>query len=95
MSTNLDWYQIKRGIPVPKPRGKGGGGGYNSLYPFADMEIGDCFDAPRDLGMRGPRDTRQCSIKTAARAWSERHAQHTLFQTSLIDSERVRCWRIA
>lgn len=86
-------FVIKKGIPAPARRNKGGPG-RKALYPFAEMDVGDCFDAPRDMGSNGPRDKRANSINTAARDWSIRNNPMAVFQTCLVNDAFVRCWRI-
>ena len=72
--------EIKKDIPAPDKRE------YNS-YPFAKMDVGDCFDAPIE-------DT--VKIRPAATYWSKRHATGVKFTIRVIRDEGVvRCWRLA
>jgi hypothetical protein len=89
-------FEIKKGIPLP-PRTHGGHGkGIPTMYPFPDMEVGDCFDAPRDMGMWRNHDKRQNSISSAASGWISRNSPRAAFTTRLLDDGvTVRCWRIA
>lgn len=80
-------FRIIRNVP-PLERAR--------TYPFPDMEVGDAFDAPRDLG-KCPRgcDRRQKSINSAACNWARRNNPSARFTTSLIDENTVRCRRDA
>lgn len=87
---------IKNAPPVPeKIRSRG----RPSLYPFAQMAVGDAFDAPRDLGRilnsRGEMtsDKRQTSVSSSACSYARKHGGK--FTVRLIDENTVRCWRIA
>lgn len=65
-------------------------------YPFAKLEVGDAFDAPRDMkSCSTKRDTRQVSILNAARYYSKHYNPEAKFTTRIIDENTVRCWRIA
>ena len=94
-------FEIKKDIPVP-PVSERGVMASKSRYPFRHMEVGDCFDAPRDMPPRmfGPekkykKDGRQHSIYTAARLFAKYHKNGFEFCTKLLDDNTVRCWRTA
>ena len=73
--------------PIAKP---------NAIYPFATMEVGDIFDAPRTMGRYTSRaDARQASIIASAHAWAKRNNPTARFATRIIDEATVRCRRIA
>ena len=79
----------KGGKPMPPERN-----GRAPIYPFHDMEIGDSFDAPRDMGKNEKgSDRRQHAVKCA----SVRHGQMygKDFDVRCIDEYTVRCKRIA
>ena len=71
-------------------------GGQIKIYNFDLMEVGDAFDAPRDLG-RGcnKQDMRQNSIGSSARNWAKKHNPAAKFSVRLYDEHTVRCHRIA
>ena len=55
-------YEIIKNAPPPKNA--------RSKYPFGKMEVGDAFDAPRDMGTGfGGVCKRQSSISNSARQW--------------------------
>ena len=65
------------------------------LYPFADMKVGEHFDAPRDMGTgKNGSDRRQNSIGTSARGYKKRSGSSAKFTIRVIDENTVRCWRI-
>jgi hypothetical protein len=77
----------------PAPARKGGG---VSIYPFAQMEVGDAFDAPRDIGrQKSGNDRRQGIVSACARGYAKKHNPTAKFVTRLIDENTVRCWRVA
>ena len=78
-------FEVNHGEPVPKRR--------YALYPFAQMEIGDHFDAPRDMGKCGRADARQNSLSCSAVYYARGTGKK--FTVRLVDDNVVRCWRIA
>lgn len=83
-------FEIDKDIPVaPRNATK------PATYPFAQMEVGDSFAAPRDLGLYGKIDKRQNIIGASARGYARRHNPSAQFTVRLIDENTVRCWRIA
>ena len=71
-------------------------GGFPSQYPFAKMDVGDAFDAPRDMGStKLGSDKRRASVAGCASSWARSHNSKVKFVTRLIDEHTVRCWRIA
>lgn len=82
----------KEKIPLPTIDNRG----RPSEYPFAQMEVGDSFDAPRDMGNNASgTDKRQNAIGNSARGYAKRHNPTAKFTARLIDENTVRCWRIA
>lgn len=83
-------YKIDRGgKPMPEPYN-----GRPPLYPFHDMEVGDTFDAPRDLGLTtGGSDRRQHILATAAKRHGDTYGKE--FIVRCVDKQTVRCKRIA
>jgi len=93
-------FVIKKGIPIPPSRGGSPGryGGKPCMYPFDQMDIGDCFDAPRDQGVAPApsyADRRQTNIKSHSLYWATRYKPGAKFATRIIDGSIIRCWRIA
>jgi hypothetical protein len=80
-------YKIIKNSPPLARRGK---------YPFAEMEVGDAFDTPRDMGKnaRGS-DMRQQSVANTANYWVKHHNPTAKFRTQLFDADTVRCRREA
>lgn len=70
-------YEIKKGIPIPTSR--------PAKYPFAELEIGDCFDCPID------RPRTRINVSMAAKGFAKRHG--VKFATRKI-GDVVRCWRV-
>lgn len=85
-------FEIIKNAELPPNRGR-----YSaSAYPFAEMGVGDGFDAPRDMGKRqNGTDARQNIISCCARGWAKRHNPNARFTVRLIDENTVRCVRIA
>lgn len=66
-----------------------------ALYPFAQLEVGDGFDAPRDMGkLKSGSDRRQSSIASCASAWTRRRNSNAKFAVRILDENTVRCVRI-
>ena len=83
---------IRRDIPPPIDSGRS----VMRIYPFADMQPGDCFDAPRDMGRDDQgRCKRQRSVLASAAHWKRTRAPDWRFTVRVIDDATVRCWRIA
>ena len=81
-------FEIIKNAEVPKGR--------RSAYPFAQMEVGDGFDAPRDLGTgKNGADKRQNTVSSAARTWARKHSPAAQFTVRLLNETTVRCVRIA
>lgn len=84
-------FEIKKGVPMPKKASSG------AVYNFAGMNVGDCFDAPDDMG----KTKNGCSIRqnvmiSCSRVWAKKCAPERKFTTRTIKEEGViRCWRIA
>lgn len=84
-------YQVKKGKPIRRPR---------SVYPFEEMDVGDYFDAPDDMGHVGKdfaKSARRHSILSSARNYALRHDRWARFTTALLYEEGrsiVRCWRV-
>ena len=71
-------------------------GGRYKIYNFDLMEVGDAFDAPRDMGKgSGNQDKRQASINSCSRLWAKRYNPTAKFTVRLYDEHTVRCHRIA
>ena len=71
-------------------------GGRHAVYPFAQMQVGDSFDAPRDRGDKPNGDDRRRDIiSSCANGWAKKHNPTAKFTTRLIDEKTVRCWRVA
>lgn len=78
----------------PPPPAKGGRG--VSMYPFAELEVGDAFDAPRDgVRTKHGQDRTQVRVARSACAYVSRHAPSKKFTTRLVDEQTVRVWRTA
>lgn len=88
-------FEIIKNAEIPvNPRGRSGD--RTPIYPFAKMEVGDGFDAPRDMGVTGQnRDTRQSRISSCCRLWAKRNNPSAKFTVRLLDENTVRCVRIA
>jgi hypothetical protein len=86
-------FDVIKNCPAPTPLY---GRGRPNLYPFHQMEVGDAFDAPRDLGkQRGGTDRRQNNINNCTVNFRKNHNPDARFTTRLIDENTVRCWRVA
>ena len=78
----------KGGKPMPSRKG-----GRLAIYPFSEMEVGDTFDAPRDMGPdHKGSDKRQHAIRSAASHYTRRHGM--IFEVRCIDENTVRCKRV-
>ncbi len=86
-------YAIEKSIPVPAKR-PGRPRVYE--YPFAGMEVGDSFSAPRDMGQtKNGQDKRQNTIGSCARGYTKRRNPTAKFTVRVVDENTVRCWRVA
>jgi hypothetical protein len=92
-------FQIIKNAPLPE-RGSGSSDraafGTFGGYPFAEMKIGDAFDAPRDMGRtRKGADGRQAHVSKHASTYSSFRDKSFKCATRIIDDNTVRVWRIA
>lgn len=86
---NAPFRIIRNAPPLPPSRP-----GTAPIYPFADLEPGDAFDAPRDMGAdKFGKDRRLSSVQTSARSWAKRHNPDARFSVRCIDQDTVRCRR--
>ena len=87
-------FKIIKNVP-PLGRSQRGGGG-KAMYNFADMEVGNAFDAPRDMGtyMNG-QDKRRSIIISGAYRYCKEHNPTAKFTTILLDDKTVRYRRDA
>ena len=79
---------IRRGVPIPAPFGR-------SVYPFADLAVGDAFDVPRRDRLPDGADRVQRNILAASYAWRKKYGSPARFTVRLLNETTVRCWRIA
>lgn len=80
-------YEIIKNAPPMKPR---------SRYPFADMEVGDAFDVPDDMGVRPKGESgRQNSIGSCSRVWVKKYSPGAKFTIRKQPGGIIRCQRIA
>ena len=84
-------FEIIKNAPTPSVKNRPSG---FKIYKFELMDVGDAFDAPRDMG-RGKQDRRSASIHSAAIRWAKKHNPSAKFTVRLHDENTVRCWRIA
>lgn len=68
---------IEKGIPIPEPIG------HTSIYPFAEMEVGDSFVAPVGRGRAA----------ASAHYWGKKLNRR--FTCRIIDRNSTRIWRIS
>lgn len=81
----------ERKQPRPERQGQ-----TRSLYPFARMQVGQAFDAPRDCGItRRGECKRQRYVCHCARSYALRHNPAARFVTRMVDAQTLRCWRVA
>lgn len=84
-------FVITKGLPIP-PRTKRGPG--TSRYPFAQMEVGDCFDVPVPPTEPQKKVTTRLSSSVTQRhkRAPERFTIRTIRGPSGV---LLRCWRTA
>lgn len=67
-----------------------------AIYPLHEMEVGQAFDAPRDMGLTSSNtDRRAHAVSCAIYMFRRRRNPSAHFTTRLIDDQTVRCWRVA
>ena len=73
------------------------GFGRPTIYPFADMAVGDSFDAPNDMGFTARKCSRRGnSICYCSRGYAKKYNPTAKFTTRTIDDgATIRCWRVA
>ena len=83
---------IKNAELPPKARGSG----RPIIYPFPQMEVGDGFDAPDDMGGKvNGASRRRDLLGSAARFWAKHHNPSAKFATRVMsETGMVRCVRI-
>lgn len=82
-------FDIVKNLPIPAKR-KGNPHGRSSLYPFAEMEVGDClkFEAT------GTKDMNYRRIYNSARSHTRRKDCEYDFRFAQIDDRHFGCWKI-
>lgn len=83
-------FEIIKNAEIPQDRR-----GRQPIYPFAQMEVGDGFDAPRDKGVKGKKDLRLAAIYGAAAGYRAKYNSAAKFAIRILDENTVRCVRIA
>lgn len=87
--------EIKKGVPIPKSRFGAGGAGRPSRYPFAQMEVGDCFDVL--VGDEKP-DTVMRRLRGSSGSWRKRTSAACGFSARVVTENgalAVRVWKTA
>jgi len=92
-------YTIKSGVPLPPSR-RGYSVRGELKYPFAQMEIGDCFDVPlASVKRRGRQATpayAQSQLGVSARYYAKRYDPFAKFTTRVVENgTTIRVWRTA
>ena len=83
-------FEIIKNAPPPPVKAS------SEIYPLASMEVGDAFDAPRDMGKTGNGgDRRQNSISAATQTYRKAHNSVAKFTVRILDADTVRCRRFA
>ena len=83
-------FEIIKNAPPPPVKAS------SEIYPFVSMEVGDAFDAPRDMGKtRTGGDRRQNSINAATQTYRKAHNSAAKFTVRILDADTVRCRRFA
>lgn len=85
--------QIKKGIPLPKSKTFGGRPG---RYPFADMEVEDCFDIPVKAEEEADAVLRR--MRVASASWRKRTNAACSFAVRVMEEDGlalVRVWKVA
>lgn len=80
MQRKAKMYQVRSGVPIPEIR-RGCTAGAVPKYPFREMEIGDCFDAPVSFNA-------QNIFRLAAK-------QGIRVTVRTVPGNRIRVWRVA
>ena len=85
-------YEIIKNAEIPSK----GHGGRLSIYPFASLDVGDGFDAPRDMGKyANGKDKRRNSMAASATSYVKRRNTSAKFTVRILDENTIRCVRIA
>lgn len=89
---SADTFEIKKGVPLPARQ-------TGTTYPFAAMQVGDCFDvaapAGADAMVAGKIDNR---VRTGSYVFRQRYQNSWKFTVRIIrdgESCTIRCWRTA
>lgn len=80
---------IDKGIPLPPSRGALG----RTIYPFADMEIGDSIRLPVRSGKTPEQD--RSRLSSCAASFCKRHPRYKFTTRIVDDGKAVRVWRVA
>lgn len=89
---NISEIKIEKNIPLPRS-GRGIRKGENH-YPFADMEIGDCFFIELEERYLNRHVIVQSSISTVARMWKNfNNKLDWQFTTRRIEN-KIGVWRV-
>lgn len=88
------FFAVRKDVPLPN------GGTPRARYPFGEMEVGDMFEFPRNLGTISNETKRPTSkdkaigrVSASACAYGRKHGLK--FTVRAIDANTAGCWRIA
>jgi len=80
-------YEVKKGIPITKSE-------FSSKrippYPFASMEVGDCFDVPIEEQEKKQR----YDLSARASMYSRRYPAYAFTTRKLAAENVIRVWRV-
>lgn len=82
-------FDIVKNMPIPQ-KSRRGGTGRSSLYPFAEMEMGDClkFEAA------STKDINYRRMYTSAKSHTRRKECPYDFRFAQIDDKHFGCWKV-
>lgn len=79
-------FEIEKGVPMPKVSHKG----RNSVYPFREMEVGDCLK----FAAKETADPEYRKIYNSAKSHVRRSSPDYDFRFARIDGNTFGCWKV-
>jgi hypothetical protein len=83
-------FKIVKNLPIPEEKKGASSKGRSPIYPFGDMEIGDCmkFDA------ESVRDVKFKKVYNSAMGFARRHGGDYRFSFAEIKPGVYGCWKV-
>lgn len=83
-------FKIVKNLPIPEEKKTQGSKGRSSIYPFGEMEVGDCLK----FDVRSSNEPQFKKIYSAAMSYARRHSGDYKFMFAEIKPGLFGCWKV-